>query len=301
MDEESASKSDGPEPDQGSSDTQAPKVVNGIEAAEPPNEKHLHNIEREEREIKRELNAFERTGLKWTRASFGITAITCLFIAFQWIAMREQLNEMKSSGQTSTDQANRVIENMNWLAKSMDWTLKQSRAAIEASEKQSMAALDASVNTSRNDQRAWIGVTGVAGPRLKDSTGREVYLIENRPVHFEATALNTGKSPAFSTHTLTSFHILPATTAFSPIYAVRDKKGTVVVQPQMELTLFDKGKEIPSREIIAALKDAGYILYFYGIINYADQFKRSHETKWCMFIVPTLDNFLPCTTYNDAN
>jgi hypothetical protein len=73
--------------------------------------------------------------------------------------MNRQLHEMRNSGVSATEQANRVINNMNWLSKEMHYSVQQSQAALEVSRRQSKDALDASIEISRTDQRAWIGIT----------------------------------------------------------------------------------------------------------------------------------------------
>jgi len=242
-----------------------------------------------------------------------LTFVNVGFFVKQVMDQDKQVAQITRAITGGIDKANAAIDSsLSRSSEVLKAILEENRAALNATREQSkeslketlaqgQKALNASIEASRADLRPWVGVITIAPPRFKDATGRESYIIENQPVRLEATASNAGKSPALKTHTLTSFHILPASDEFSPRYAVRDVKGEIALQPQMQITVFDQGTELPSQGVVAALKRGQYVLYFYGRIDYTDQVGRAHLTKWCMFLTPTLDSFLPCTTYNDAN
>jgi hypothetical protein len=76
---------------EGALQSQAPKPVDPTKRDEEHTE---HQIER----VQLELSGFERSTLRWTKASFGIVAATGLFICLQWF-------EMRSSGVDTHDLA----------------------------------------------------------------------------------------------------------------------------------------------------------------------------------------------------
>src|SRR5438105_751212 len=124
---------------------QVPKPVRTL-PEQPATEQQLEKVESD-------MNAFERSTLRWTQATFFILAVTCIFIGFQW-------NEMRSGGQDTHDlavAAKTQAEKMQSMSDAADKIRKasedmvaqnkrvadDSEKAIEASNKQSKAVLDA--------------------------------------------------------------------------------------------------------------------------------------------------------------
>ncbi|MGA9671793.1 MAG: hypothetical protein WBQ94_21455, partial [Terracidiphilus sp.] len=61
-------------------------------------------------------------------AVIGIWALTIYH--GQLVAMQEQLAEMKRGGEQSTEQMWSAIGNINWEARSMDWSQKSTKQAM---------------------------------------------------------------------------------------------------------------------------------------------------------------------------
>jgi hypothetical protein len=60
----------------------------------------------------------------------AIATVAYTFVAgFQLIVMRGTLSEMKTSGEQSTQQMWSAISNLNWIARSVDWSQKTTQAA----------------------------------------------------------------------------------------------------------------------------------------------------------------------------
>ena len=100
-----------------------------------------------------------------------LTTIAYTLIAGRQLAtMHGTLIEMKRSGEQSTEQMWSAIGNMNWMARSMDWSQKVSQRGV-----------DASVNALEQEQRAWVGPVQ-ACPRHTWTAAR-VFILrpENRP------------------------------------------------------------------------------------------------------------------------
>src|SRR5258708_31767846 len=102
-------------------------------------------------------------GARWKKVSLPnkltvvctaiIAAATICYVIAEFRQLRKMsdtLIEMKSAREGGTDQANQVIGNMNWLARTMESSLAKSQAA-----------LDASIAASRTDQRAWLGIKDI--------------------------------------------------------------------------------------------------------------------------------------------
>jgi hypothetical protein len=149
------------------------------------------------KELKREFHIFEKISLV-INVVLALTGIGVLCIySGQLAVMQGTLDEMRRSGQGTTDQTNSLIGNMNWLARTMQESLRQNREAAHSSETRSREALDASVKASRTEQRAWINVTLHAKPdftaKLLMGTFRMV---------------NAGKTPALNVRGFVFMHLL---------------------------------------------------------------------------------------------
>ncbi len=112
------------------------------------------------KELKREFSVFQIASLavQGVLAIIGIGAL-CIY-GGQLGVMRGTLDEMKRGGVAATDQAWQAIGNINWLARTMDGSLQQAQRA-----------LDASIEISRTDQRAWVGVVSVNGANFTENVG----------------------------------------------------------------------------------------------------------------------------------
>jgi len=156
--------------------------------------KSQEEIARQRRED--EQHKFARSQVKTNRALAWFTgalvlATLCTIIVGIWqarishaqlIAMQGQLDEMNRSGEQSTEQTWSAIGNINWMARSMD-----------LSEKQSEKSLHAAVDQFHQDQRAWVGLTGF---RVELSPNAAV--IPNLTTTDRAVAgfVNSGRTPA---------------------------------------------------------------------------------------------------------
>jgi hypothetical protein len=81
MNEESGPENAASNPSDGHPKGQTPEPIDAIEATKPATEQQL-------RDVKREMNAFERSTLRWTRTTAGIGLVTAAFICLQWCEMR---------------------------------------------------------------------------------------------------------------------------------------------------------------------------------------------------------------------
>jgi hypothetical protein len=172
---------------------------------------------------------------------------------------------------------------------------------MEKTLEQSKEALDSTIEIARRDQRAWVGTIEVI-PAWRDASNNPIYIKEGSPARFGVTIINSGKSPALKVRCKTKFTTLAADVKFSPNYEKFQRQSIGVIQPQGRFIL----PTAPSLGPITAadidiFKNSKGILYLFGEITYEDIFKIPHWTTFCMFLAPTLDNFVVHGTYNDAN
>ena len=222
---------------------------------------------------------------------------------FQLVAMNGQLREMresveeaKRSGQQATDQMWKAVGNINWMARSMDWSQKTSQHAIESSEQQNKKTLQATIDQFRQDQRAWVGVTDVS---MKDP------VLAGRKFVWIGYIANSGKTPSLETkilayYTTGSGKTLPAFT-YPP---AKEPQGIMIIQPGSKFSLNGHEREddpVLTQTQIDALKNQTTRMYIYGQIEYRDVSNHHHTTHWCVWLESDLANTHPCDTYNDAN
>jgi hypothetical protein len=150
---------------------------------------------------------FEKIGdglIFCTKHSSGIQAVftILLFIATivyavyarkQWQVMDKQLAVMQQSSEQSTEQVWKAIDNINWMARSEDWSQKTMQSGMGAQAEQgkrSANAAEKAVEAARQDQRAWMGFNAEADGPLAFSN----QLIPT--LRIKITIANVGHSPA---------------------------------------------------------------------------------------------------------
>jgi hypothetical protein len=224
-------------------------------------------------------------------AVVGIVAL-CIYSG-QLKVMQGTLTEMKRSGGSATWQMWEAIGNINWLAKTMD-----------ASQKQAQMALEASIEQSNLDRRAWIspqtaGITGefLAGHMMTvgvqyANVGREPAL-DVRPVYkFKRVAAS-----AFSNNTIN-----PIIEKDNICKGIRIAPGADVVYPQQpngyKLTF-----RLPATFVTDDLVSGDDALIFEMCFAYTSG-RKIHHTSFCYFhitgISPT-DQMNICTAGNHTD
>lgn len=139
---------------------------------------------------KREFRLFEIVSLGLNAGLLIVGAIALHVYSGQLSVMRGTLGEMKRSGESTTEQIWRAIDNINWLARSADLSQKTAQVASGLSAKQAREALDASIAASETDQRAWVGLQEWRCDHCsKDRNTKFIGAVV-------ATITNTGRTPA---------------------------------------------------------------------------------------------------------
>jgi len=240
--------------------------INTAPANQPATAEQLTNAETD---IESRMSSFERATLRWTRAMFFVTTATALFIGFQW-------REMHDAG-TQTD---KIIAADERLAK-----------AMEDSVKKSGDALNASIEASRTDQRAWVGVKDrIINPPSAENDGS---------VLIEIT--NTGKAPALNVH-ISGIARREWGDSLTDIkdaenYPIKDVGVIMPNQPFTIPSVFPHLTELGRQYA----REGKIRMVSYGIIRYEDVFKRVHTTTLCLYSNPTFNAVSPCSKYNNAN
>jgi hypothetical protein len=178
-------------------------------------------------------------------------------------------------GSTQTD---RIIAADERIAKAMEGTVGQAGKA-----------LDASINASRTDQRAWLGMEKI-----------DVLFVVGQPLEFEASVRNSGKTPAVNviSTSVAEFIARNQEPHFSsppeiPVGHGIEMPGHVfgvgfrifTVNPGLP-TILDEGRHavVLTQPLRASIIDGTSRLSLHGRIDYRDIFGRPHWTRWCAFL-----------------
>jgi hypothetical protein len=236
-------------------------------------------------EFKREFHIFEivSLGVNVVLLLVGIAAV-CVYRG-QLAVMSNTLEEMKRSGQGAAEQTNQLIGNANWLARTM-------QGALEASERQNRDALNASIATSRTDQRAWLGI--------KDITLVNT-LKPGEHVIVGVNTLNSGKTPAIEASLIEASAGTDEKKFTMELIRPEQGASKVAVAPTattMFYMSFD-GSDATTKALI----DGVLRVYVRGRIGYRDIFGREHKTLFCAYY-PTpvkTTNFSNCANGNSMD
>lgn len=147
--------------------------------------------------VEERMSGFERSTLRWTRASFVVVLATGVFICLQWLEIRsggqdthdlavaagKQADKMKDV----SDAADKIRRAAEGMVIEEQRIADNSKNALDASNRQAKAALEASILTAQNDQRAWLSVIG-------EKLTKEPVAKEELSITY--TIHNAGKTPA---------------------------------------------------------------------------------------------------------
>ena len=175
----------------------------------------------------------------------------------------------------------------------MDAQSKQTKIMGDASEKQSKAALDASIGMARTDQRAWLDLT-IAPP---------TYFASGKPFATTAELKNLGKTPAKNISV--AYLFLGAEKPYN--ITVDDAKLPTVkfgmLPPQgpagfpVEITP-GKPEEALTELRYEAIRSGNIEVFSWGLIKYDDIFNEHHWIQFCYIYNVPHARFNLCAMHN---
>lgn len=164
-------------------------------------------------------------------------------------------------------------------------------AAMEGAVGLGNTSLQATQNSFRDDQRAWLAP--VSGTTTLD---------EAHALRVDVIYTNLGKTPALEVTTILGWKSIPAgqpiQIAYGPLIK-RVNSGTMY--PNGKAGMFAKTDAVPSKHELDAIQSGRTVFYFFGSIDYKDVFGRKHWSHLCNVVYPDHSGVRPCDTYNDAN
>ena len=199
-----------------------------------------------------------------------------------WI-LKNQLHEMHEGGidthalaeatgdaaNAATDQAD-AAQQFSDTAEDINGGIAGAVDQLEATAQNAKAAIQATRDAMRLEQRAWVGLTVVDVPKPLP-TGATFEIVN----HFS----NTGKTPALRAHAVSELEI--DVHNLQPIYKESDAPEGPPLLPGAEV----RGSwtaPILNEETVKAIKDGSSIIYDRGAVWYWDVFGRKHVTTFCL-------------------
>lgn len=202
-----------------------------------------------------------------------------------------------------------LVKANNQNQSGFEQTLSQGRDAMDASNRQAKAALDAAIGQYRLDQRAWITV------EVNEKTG-----------NFAVAMRNTGKTPAVDVTEVTAFtaskrfgppDVDLSENSSSPIPILKNaspeilehlrEEGFVRDHPPTGYVIAPGDTQIGSDYQGKFMQIFGFDTndprtraYIQGKVTYDDIFGGHHETTYCYWFAPPSD-FVMCNDHNKMN
>lgn len=222
------------------------------------------------------------------------TAIVAFGTVFYVVVAAFQWKLMKTSGEQTSLQIDRLIVEARHVA---DTSAENTR--------QSKAALDATIENFHLEQRAWVGPTIVSYP-THIVNGNKVYVKEGEKFATVIAVKNSGKTPARDVRTVTTVFFEKTGTILKQLVPinVKDLQGVGILQPGANLELnavFPTNGGVISKNDIEEITRGKAVISIVSEISYEDVFKKSHFTKFCFQLSPDLAVFHGCNKGNDAN
>jgi hypothetical protein len=220
---------------------------------------------------------------------------------------------MVQSSKHTDEQIGRIIDNVNWLGRSMDLSQKAAQQAIEANQR-----------LSDEDRRPWVSLlrvdcTGCSATQEASKTSHSVtQWFESAGI--SAVIVNTGRTPALHMDANATMEVLESGEGIPTWDSLvkRQKKlvkehpnlPPIIVQPKfavlgpngVQAIQLTSVKTKWGREFFAPASEK-HMMWIVGKITYRDTTPTSvtHTTTFCLFNEAWDGTFVFCPTGNDMN
>jgi hypothetical protein len=214
---------------------------------------------------------------KWTDVAIVILTVGIVYFAF--VQSRDTKDASK--------QTDRIIRADERLAKAMENSVAEAKAT-----------LDASVEISRDDQRAWVGATAI----------QIITLEPGKKILIRVPYVNSGRSAALNVRVrpTVSMSISPINVTEVAAHLHQPFQPGIILFPNFPVAKIGFVSPQPvSEPDLAAIRAGRLLMYIYGEIRYTDIFNRPHDTRFCGRYSPKgtseANNVESCNEYNTAN
>ena len=161
-------------------------------------------------------------------------------------------------------------------------------SAAEKNVATAQAALQATIDNNRLDQRAWVSISHVIKPYTLEAGIKSMLGV---------TLTNSGNTPAKRLTSRTISASRPSNQEFSPYYPPKEYEAPIILPPGGKVDAVEQ-VEMPQNEI-DDIRNGRSILYFFGKVSYDDVFGRGYCYTYCSYLDRNLINLRHCWIYND--
>ncbi len=210
------------------------------------------------------------------------------------VAAGEQVKKMKDM----SDAANKIREAAEGMVTQEQRIADNAQKALDGSNKQSKAALDASINQFRDEQRAWVGfpLGEVTDDIAVGKSPKGLLRLQNN-----------GRTPAIKVASETQAGVICGGFPRRPPYTVPETDSLMTIMPGAPpingypVNLVTDSLPLKEKDLLFT-KVPGCELYIYGKVTYSDTFSRLHWQHYCAsWKKGTPRDFLGCSFYNDGD
>ncbi len=248
----------------------------------------LEQVEREQAEARKRDKEYKDEQLrlnKWMARFTGALVLTAIIAGGVSTYQAKVARQSADAALISAKAAESALEEMKKSS-------ADTHALAEAAKTQAIntgKAVDATVEQSRLDQRAWVGPKFTASIRI---VAGEVGVSE-------VIITNTGRTPALNvwvkaTNTVQGIDETP-TFNYPERPTARPKFGAISPGDGQKIVVQSVGPV--SADLVDQLRNKQRIFRYYGLIHYEDIFGGTHETKFCYSLREDMSTVYPCTTY----
>jgi uncharacterized repeat protein (TIGR01451 family) len=214
--------------------------------------------------------------------------------------MLQSANRIDDAADSFSRSANGINQRMSDAVTQLTTQAAAMDKSRVSSENQSTKALQAAIDNSHRDERAWVGISRIqTDPTVVQAGKTFVYLLD---------LSNTGRTPAKNVHgfMLTDPQLPGHLPDFSYSTDAPFKAGTILpstsISTVMKLGIRNPmgGAELTPKAIERFA--AGDIdLFVHGIVYYEDIFHAQHWTSFCFKVARDFAKYDACATHNDTD
>lgn len=194
-----------------------------------------------------------------------------------------------------SDAADKIRQAAENMVKQDTRIADNAQKAMDASNRQNKAALDATIATSQLDERAWVGIGNF----------RITQFEKGKSLKVDIEIFNSGKTPALQTEQVSGFgyelgfpvRIPPSawfngsTKPFIPFEAI---------PPQGRYSIHSEIPEETISQLYDPVKSRDRTIYVFGEIRYKNISGASGDTEYCLFMSdPDKPDLAFCNAHND--
>jgi hypothetical protein len=190
---------------------------------------------------------------------------------------------------TMSDAAEKIRQASENMVTQEQRIADNAKTALEASNKQSNAALHQTLEGSRLDQRAWISLNGLGpAPEL------------DKPWNLSVFFINTGKTPAKGVQV--GCTVEPAANEEAITWSIPHENRPTLIPPNGKTMCVLHPVHAPTvaKESFDLLNDPNFHLYVYGFSIYQDIFGKWHWLTFCESDSPGAKQWEDCVKGNDT-